>query len=190
MQFDHLVKSNRCYRRYDHSYPITRDRLEYLVDLARFASSSQNLQPLKYLLINDPNQTDTLYTHLFWAAGLPEWKGPAPHERPSAYILVLGDTMISDVFGIEVGMAVQNILLGATEMGLGGCVIAGIDKTAVREDFNIPEHLEILYAVPLGKPAEEIVIVPMDAGPNYYRDPKNRHILPKRDLESLILKNR
>ena len=64
---------------------------------------------------------------------LTEWPGPDKGERPSAYIIILGDKSITEIFGVDHGIAAQSIMLGATEAGLGGCIIASIKREELRE---------------------------------------------------------
>ena len=89
------------------------------MDLARLSSSGANLQPLKYVLSNEPDKNEIIFRHLKWAAYLKDWNGPEEGEEPSAYIIVLGDKEISGTFFWDHGIACQSILLGAREKGLG-----------------------------------------------------------------------
>ena len=118
------------------------------------------------------------------------WSGPAEGERPSAYIVILGDTEISKSSGCDHGIAAQSIMLGATERGLGGCMIGSIKRDALRETLEIPERYEIQLVLALGKPAETVVLE--DVGPDgdikYYRDDEDVHHVPKRPLDELILR--
>jgi nitroreductase len=165
------------------------ETLRELVDLARLSASGANLQPLKYILSCDPATNAQVYPLLGWAAYLRDWKGPAEGERPAAYIIILGDTEIRKDAGVDHGIAAQSIMLGATEKGLGGCMIATIDRPALREALAIPEKYKILLVLALGVPVEQVVIA--DLGPDgdikYYRDAEGVHYVPKRPLDDLIL---
>ncbi|NIT61478.1 MAG: nitroreductase, partial [Phycisphaerae bacterium] len=90
---------------------IEMETLRELVDLARLSASAKNLQPLKYILSCDPERNALIFQHLTWAGYLENWSGPAEGERPSAYIIVLGDKEISDSFNSDFGIAAQSILL-------------------------------------------------------------------------------
>jgi nitroreductase len=160
-----------------------------LVDLARLSASGANLQPLKHVLSCDPQKNALIFPHLAWAAYLKDWPGPAEGERPSAYVVVLGDTEIRKSFGVDHGIAAQSILLGATEKGLGGCIIASIQKEKLRRALTIPERYEILLVLALGKPNETVVIDPVgsEGDIKYWRDSQGIHHLPKRALEEIIV---
>jgi len=184
-----LIHKNRSYRRFDKTESVSASTLRELIDLARYSPSAANRQPLKYILSSDTKKNERIFSHLSWAGYLKDWPGPDVLERPSAYIIILGDTRITKTFGCDYGIAAQSILLGAVEKGLGGCMICSIQRDGLRKDLAIPEHFQILMVIALGKPAECIILE--DIGPEesieYYRDPQDRHHVPKRKLEELIV---
>jgi len=184
-----LVRKNRSYRRFHQNVPVDLETLRALVNLARLSASGANLQPLKYVLSVEPETNARIFPHLRWAGYLKDWGGPAEGERPSAYIVILGDTEIRKSFGCDHGIAAQSIMLGATEQGLGGCMIASIDHTGLRQTLGIPEQYEILLVLALGKPRETVVLeeVGPDGDIRYYRDAADVHHVPKRSLNELIV---
>jgi nitroreductase len=171
------------------SCPIELETLRELVDLARLSASAGNQQPLKYILSCDPQKNALIFSHLAWAAYLKDWPGPAEGERPSAYIILLGDKEISQSFGCNHGIAAQSILLGAAEKGLGGCMIASIKRQELAEALNIPPRHEILLVLALGKPQETVMLetVGPDGDIKYWRDSEGRHHVPKRTLDEIIV---
>jgi nitroreductase len=189
MTLKDIVVSNRSYRRFHQHVSLDRETLRELVDLARLSASGANRQPLKYLLSCDPRRNASIFPHLRWAGYLKDWGGPAEGERPSAYIIILGDTSISQSFGCDHGIAAQSIMLGAAERGFGGCMIGSIDKNGLRQTLDIPEQYEILLVLALGKPKEKVVLenVGTDGDIKYYRDEEDVHHVPKRALDEIIL---
>jgi nitroreductase len=186
-----LIKMNRSYRRFQEQVPVSREVLMELVDLARLSPSAANLQPLKYLLSCDAGTNARIFPHLGWAAYLTDWAGPAEGERPSAYVIILGDTQIAPSFGCDHGIAAQSILLGAAEKGLGGCTIGSIDRKALRAALAIPDPYEILLVLALGKPAETVTLETVDASGKirYWRDAEGVHHVPKRRLEDILVRS-
>lgn len=184
-----LVEKNRSYRRFDQSHSIDEGTLRELVDLARLTPSSANLQPLKYALSSDPERNERIFGQLAWAGYLKDWPGPAEGERPSAYITILRDTAISRADSCDHGIAAQTILLGAAEKGLGGCMIGSLKKAELAKVLGLADHLEILLVLALGKPIEEVELVPVgdDGDIKYWRDGQGVHRVPKRSLEEIIL---
>ncbi|MEN6616306.1 MAG: nitroreductase family protein [Syntrophorhabdus sp.] len=184
-----LVTKSRSYRRFYQNVPVTTDQLKDLVELARLSPSAKNLQPLKYLISQNPNRNSGIFSCLAWAGYLKDWPGPEEGERPSAYIIILGDTSITRDYGFDHGIAAQAILLGAVEMGLGGCIIANIDRDRLSALFHIPAKYEILLVLALGKPKEQVVMDQIKNGDmKYWRDTNRVHHVPKRSLPELILK--
>jgi len=180
MSLEELVIKTRSYRRFDESVRISYKTLEKLVDLARLSASGANRQPLKYILINSPEECSKVFPSVLWAAYLKDWDGPGPGERPSGYIIILGDKSVSEIFGVDHGIAAQSMMLGATEAGLGGCMIASIKKDLLRNVLKIPEQYEILLILALGKPGEKVIIDEIkDGDVKYWRDPENNHHVPK-----------
>jgi nitroreductase len=184
-----LITKSRSYRRFYQESSIDQQTLKELVDLARLSPSGANLQPLKYVLSCDPQQNAMIFPHLAWAGYLKDWHGPAEGERPSAYIIILADTEIREPAGCDHGIAAQSILLGAAEKGLGGCIIASINKQHLRNDLDISPRYEILLVLALGKPKEEVVIetVGPDGSIKYWRDSNGVHHVPKRSLDDIII---
>lgn len=189
MELRELVLKTRSYRRFYEDVPVPRETLRELVDLARQTASAANRQPLKYWLSWEREMNQRIFPCLAWAAYLKDWGGPAEGERPSAYIIILGDTEIAKDFNLDPGIAAQTIMLGATERGFGWCMIASIRKEMLREALNIPERHQILLVLALGKPKEKVVLEPV--GPagdiKYYRDREGVHHVPKRSLDEVIL---
>jgi len=184
-----LVLRNRSYRRFYQEVAIDLETLKELVNLARRSASAANLQPLKYILSCDPEMNARIFPHTRWAGYLKDWPGPAEGERPAAYIVILGDTDIHESFGCDHGIAAQSIMLGATEQGLGGCIIGSVDRDGLRQMLDVPERYEILLVLALGRPKETVVLeeVGPDGDIQYYRDAEDVHHVPKRPLDELIL---
>lgn len=188
MDFENLVLQTRSYRRFDQGKTIERGELERLVNMARITASAANKQPLKYLLFNSAGDCNSIFPSVMWAGYLPQWDGPAEGERPSAYIIIVGDTMITKQFGVDPGIVAQTIMLGATERGLGGCMIASFKKEEIRTFTSLSERYEILLVLALGKPAEKVTLESVkDDNIKYWRDEQGVHHVPKRSLKDIIL---
>ena len=184
-----LVKANRSCRRFYEDYQVALNTLEELVDLARLSASAANLQPLKYIVACQPEINAEIFSCLGWAAYLKDWPGPESGERPAAYVVILGDTVISKDFGCDHGIAAQSILLGAREKGLAGCMLGSINRKALRKILNLETHLQILLVLAIGKPKEKVVIetVGSDGSIRYWRDAEAVHHVPKRALKDIIV---
>lgn len=187
--FRELVTANRSYRRFVEKEPISRQTLLELIDLARLSPSGANKQALRYYVSCGAEQNERVFAALAWAAYFKDWPGPSAGERPTGYIVIVQDQANKMVSGIDYGIAAQTILLGAVELGLGGCMIGNINKPKLEDALDIPENYEILLAIALGKPLESIVIdeIDSDGDIKYWRDAKQVHHVPKRKLKDIVL---
>jgi nitroreductase len=137
---EELIRKNRSRRRFHQGERVELKTLRGLVDLARISASGANLQPLKYILSCDPETNARVFQHLAWAGYLKSWPGPDEGERPAAYIVILCDTAIAESPGCDHGIAAQSIMLGATELGLGGCIIASVNRDELRRELEIADR--------------------------------------------------
>jgi len=184
-----LVIKSRSYRRFHQDVIIDPNTLRELVELARLSPSAANLQPLRYILSCEQQKNALVFRSLAWAGYLKDWPGPAEGERPAAYIIMLIDTQISRNIICDHGIAAQSILLGAAEKGLGGCILAAINREKLRSDLEIAEQYDILLVIALGTPKEHVLIDTVeDSGDiKYWRDADGTHHVPKRKLDDIII---
>ena len=184
-----LVLKNRSYRRFYGDYKIDSQELVDLVELARNTGYAANAQALKFMIVSDDEQNKKVFETLVWAAALKDWNGPVEEERPTGYIIILCDKTIGTNKQTDVGIVAQTMMLGATEKGLGGCMIGNINRPLLYENFGIDkERYSIELCLALGKPKEEVRIVDVNetGSVNYYRDENGVHYVPKRKLEDII----
>ena len=184
-----LILKNRSYRRFYEDKLIEKSTLRELVNLARLSPSGGNIQALKYILVNTKEQNDKINKNIFWAGYYKDWDGPKEGEKPSAYMVVVKDTTLKTSLPQDEGIAVQSILLGAVEKGLGGCIIANVNKNNLAVALNLDEKYEIALVLALGYPKEEVVIETINKSGDikYWRDENKVHHVPKRTLDELIL---
>jgi nitroreductase len=189
MSFFELVKSNRSCRRFDQSFQLSTKVIRELVDLARMSASAGNMQPLKYITSADVKKNEEIFSCLKWAAYLEDWKGPKESEKPSGYVIILGDKKVSKNFWCDHGIAAQTILLGARNTDLAGCIFGAINRPGLQKILDIGEEFEILLVVALGKPVEkaELETLGTDGDIKYYRDNDLVHHVPKRALDEIII---
>jgi nitroreductase len=186
-----LIKKTRTYRRFQQDRPISAQTMTKLIDLARLGGSARNCQPWQFMPVTDSDRCRAIFPFLAWAGYLTDWRGPEPGEQPSAYILCLLNR--SRLKGNEseahfdLGIASQNLLLGAMAEGIGGCRI-GAFSPKLADLFEMPEHLELGLVIALGYPAESVVIEPVD-GDNirYWRDETGVHHVPKRSRAEVLV---
>ena len=185
-----LVYQNRSYRAFDESRPITAENMRALIDLARPVASGMNKQPLRYRIVSEKAELAKMLTNTRYAGAL-SIKLPPEGQKPTGFIVIFNDTETNspDFLSFkDCGIAAQTILLGAAEMGFGGCMLASFDPVRLNEDLGIPARYQPVLAIALGTPAETVMVEDADeiTAP-YYRDEQNVHHVPKRKLEDVLL---
>lgn len=188
-----LITKTRSFRRFKQEPAPTLTELESLIELARLAPAASNKQPWKYVLIREPELLPQVFSCLKWAGYLPDWPGPSPEERPTAYIVFLNDISISEdtsIHLVDLGLAAQNILLGARELGFGACLLGSVDRPRLKEILGLPDGLNIELVAALGVPGERVELTALgsDGDIRYWRDENEVHYVPKRQLSDLIVK--
>jgi len=188
-----IIARTRTFRRFNQKEVISTAVLHELIDLARLGGSARNCQPWQYMVVNDPELCAKIFPHLGWAGYLSDWKGPSEGERPSAYILcLLNSNWLKGSEGeaqFDLGVATQNILLGAMAKRIGGCRIGAFNPNLATL-FQLPEHLRLSLVIALGKPRETVILEEGkgDDDIKYWRDEHGVHHVPKRSLESCLIK--
>lgn len=188
MEKDIFLK-NRSYRTFTDN-KITKNELLMMIENARLAASARNSQNIRYALIENENICNKIFPLTKWAGAIPNWN-PSPQEAPVAYIIMClpNDKNINmNLNYFDMGLAAQNILLTAVNMGYGGCILASFDKKSLHNLLNIPNNYNCEILIALGKPLEISTIVEaIDGNTNYYRDIEKRHnYVPKLPLSKLI----
>ena len=188
-----IIKACRSYRRFDESDRIDRKLLTAWVDAARLVASSGNAQPLRYAIVSDERACERVFSCCAWAKALPDWPGPVPGERPSAYVVVCrdNDRTLADTFTAwDEGIAAQTIMLQAVEAGYGGCILGSFKRRSLTQALGIDgDRFKPDLVLALGKPAEKVVVSTISANgaTEYWRDEASVHHVPKRPLSDVLL---
>lgn len=187
-----LMISDRTVRRFQEDRKVEKETLEKLVELTRYCPSGRNAQPLRYVLISDSDECAKVYPCLAWAGYYKDWDGPEAGERPVAYLIQCLDTKYGQNCLCDDGLQLEAITLGMRTLGLGGCIIKAFNSVKLIEALKLDGRYVPRYVLAIGYPAEKVKLEEMpdddDADFKYYRTPDGIHHVPKRSLESLIIK--
>lgn len=182
-----LLKENRSVRRFNQESRISSEALKSFVEAAVYCASGRNMQPLRYIIVNDAETCARIFPTLKWAGYLSDWDGPEEGERPAAYLIQLLDTALTESLLCDDGLQLEAITLTARAAGISSCIIKSFDTIEISKLFDIPDNLKPRYVVALGEAAEKVVIEPMKCGDvRYWRTPDDLFHVPKRSLEEII----
>lgn len=187
-----VVLKNRSYRGFDESYKFTREEMLDIVDTMRLCASSANIQPLKYYISYEHDEVEQILQFTHFGGALPELHLPRTGSHPTAFIVICQDLSISqnlNQFQKDVGIVAQTALLQVAEKGLGGLMIGNFQAEDIRKLLAFSENIKPQLVLALGKPNEEIIItdIPESGATKYYRDENDKHYVPKRKLEDILL---
>lgn len=152
MEFLDLVKSRYSVRAYKNE-PVEMEKLEKILEAARFAPTAVNYQPFKLIVINTEGREKEL-KRIYQA----EWFSEAPLviciccEYSNAWVRRDGKNFAD----VDATIVMDHIILAATSLGLGTCWIGAFDAEAAQEILKLPDDVEPLVFTPIGYPADEI----------------------------------
>lgn len=131
--------------------PIEADKLRSLFEAARWAPSSNNEQPWRFILASkdDQPQRDRFLACLF--EGNRKWAFRAPVLILSVASLNFEDDGRPNRHALhDTGMAVENLVLQAAALGLIAHQMAGFDVEKARADLKIPVGHEPVAMIAVG----------------------------------------
>jgi len=137
--------------------PVERDKIEACLEAARLAPSADNVQPWRFIVVDDPQVRQRLAQEAFsgiyricrFAAAAPVLILILAH--PDILANKLGSAVQKTQFYLlDIGIAGEHLVLAATELGLGTCWIGWFNKKRVRKFFSIPGKYDVVAMMALG----------------------------------------
>ena len=140
-----VIAKRRSIRRYD-PRPVPKEHLLKILDAARLAPSARNKQPWRFVVVTDPERKKRLAEACM---------GQMFIADAGAVVVALSDPKASPKWhAMDTMIAVEHMVLVATELGLGTCWIGAFDPDEVREVVGAPKDLNVVAVLPIGYPAE------------------------------------
>jgi len=163
--FMDLIENRVSIRRFVRT-PVEKEKILRCLEAARLAPSSENRQPWRFLVLDDPAVRDEFADRAF--SGIYRVTRFAA-EAPVLILLLARLHFITHRLGrwyqrvpyhlIDMGIAGEHIVLEAEELGLGSCWIGWFDMRKARKHLGIPRGLSIVGMLALGyyekKPSRE-----------------------------------
>ena len=151
MNFNELINKRYSVRAYQ-SDKVGDEKLQQVLNAARVAPTAANRQPIQFIVIHTAGREAEL-KRIYQR----EWFSKAPIvicacAVPSQAWTRMDNKNYSEV---DVSIAMDHLVLAATDLGLGTCWIAAFDPAAAREALGLPNGVEPIAFAPLGYPADQ-----------------------------------
>ena len=143
-----IIKKRRSVRRFT-TQPVEKEKLDLLLEAARWAPSAGNSQPWQFVVITRARTIRTLRMLMPGVMGNIK-------EGPVLLGICLDTRRKGEWSSYDLGCALQNILLCAHALGLGACAIGGFEAGQVKDLLELPEESDLCLVVTLGYPAGEV----------------------------------
>ena len=153
METIEAIRARRSVRRFQET-PVSKETIESLLEAAIRAPSAVNRQCWRFVAVTDKETIAGLAKLNMTFNG---WLKDAP-----AVIVVCADpkesTDSNDLpyYMWDAALAMHNLVLAATDMGLGTCYLAAYKEDKVKEYLGIPGNIRVVCMTPLGYPAEKV----------------------------------
>ncbi len=147
MSFLELVTNRYSVRKYD-ARPVPDEALARILEAARLAPSACNNQPWRFFVVTNAETRAALFPHerQAWISAAPVVLVACSYPE-KAWTRAYDGKMHADV---DLAIAMEHIVLAATEEGLGTCWICAFDPTVFRQVLNLPPDMEPVAATPIG----------------------------------------
>lgn len=189
MTMTELALACRTYRRFTQD-EVPQELLAMMVENARISNSAMNQQPLRYVVVREPELVAAMQPLLHWAAKLPKEIGtPKEGEQPTAFIVVCTEGRDTPYTGVDMGIAVRTMTLTACEGGVGSCILGAVEFPHVHALLGLPESWRPRLVLALGYPDHASVVtdLPADGDTAYYVNEDRDYFVPKRREADIVL---
>ena len=184
-----VIEKRRSCRRFT-PQPVDKNDLFVMIQAARLAPQAANIQPIRYAIVHQPQLLEPMFSCTKWAGYLADYAPPAGY-RPTGYIVILLDDALKGRYSdTDAGAAVENMLLVATEKGLGTCWLGAVDRDRIRKLLGIPEGFSIHSVVAVGYPAQAQYPSWEEKDSDsirYYLDENGKLHVPKRRMGEVLV---
>ena len=154
MDFSELAKLRQSVRRYADK-PVEKEKLQICIETARLSPSAHNSQPWKFIIVDEPELKNQV-AECAASLGMNKFVARAPVvvaivlERMNTLTQV-GSVIKDKEFSLmDVGIAVNQFCLQATDIGLGTCIIGWFDEKRVRKLLHVDSHKRIPLLISVG----------------------------------------
>ena len=184
------IKHTRSHRRFTEK-SIKEEEILEMLEGARFSASTKNAQILRYSYTIDDEKCQKLFSAVSLGGLLKNEDKATLEERARGFILISAKKDVkfpdSNLF-FDIGIASQNIILMADELGYGACIVMSYTKKAFEEILELPEDYDSKVVIILGESKDIVKLLDSkDEEDTKYFVENGIHYIPKLKLGNLIL---
>jgi len=158
MDFYQVIKSRKSIRAYK-SDSINNDVLDRVLEAGRIAPSAKNIQPWKFIVVKDAKIKQELVSAC---------RNQSFIEQAPVVVCAVALEKIAwgnmggywSSYPVDVAIALDHIILAATNEGLGTCWIGAYHEAEVKRILKIPDEVKVIALTPIGYPAQEPSLKP------------------------------
>lgn len=149
MEFAEVVAYRKSIRDYS-SKPVESEKIANILKAAILAPSWANKQCCRYVVVTRKSKIKEL------SSRINPWLKDAP-----VVIVACADPKDSgskngmDYYLVDVGISLQQLILAATDLGLGTCWIGGFNENKIKKILEIPNNIKVVGMTPIGYPKEK-----------------------------------
>lgn len=141
--------------------PIDKDIIISIVEAAQCAPSACNAQPWRFIAVTEKSLVKDIVDKGMGGVVPNKWAASAPVIIVGCAKLNLLTHHVGEMVKgihyhqIDLGIAMEHMVLRATEMGLGTCWIGWFKEKKIKKILQIPKDWKIISLLALGYPHEE-----------------------------------
>lgn len=156
LSFFELAKTRQSDRQYFAQH-VEKEKILQCLETTRISPSANNSQPWKFVVVDD----EPLKNEIAEAAagmGMNKWAKQAPVIiavvlEGQGFLSSIGSVIKDKEFRLlDVGIAVNQFCLQASDMGLGTCILGWFDEKKVKKLLSIPSSKRVPLLITLGYP--------------------------------------
>ncbi len=130
----------------DEATLVSKEALKKLLEAARLSPSAKNIQPWHFIVVTDPKKRKALSKGVF---------AKFLSETPAVIVLCGDEKASPEWYMVDVALAGENMVLAATEEGLGTCWVGSFDEKQVKTLVGVPEDLRVVALLAVGYAKEK-----------------------------------
>ncbi len=147
MELYDVIRLRKSIRSYDTNKPVEEEKLRYILECAQLAPSWMNKQCWHFIVVTNRE----LILEIAKTDIINRWIKQAP-----VIIVACADPHLSgsrngiDYYIADTAIAMEHLILAATDVGLSTCWIGAFNEKKIKELLGIPPRIRVVALTPVG----------------------------------------